>query len=181
MEKTLFQIFKTPSSSFSQSSLKKVYYDLMKKVHPDASSAIPVREKEALSGFLSQAYAKLKDDYRRSVYSYSVEHNKNLVQRTFANVQDFFGTGDTLTVIDTAKDRVGCDRKMVDPEFLDRILSLEDAIEHSTPEELQGLERTVAEEIDKCRRNSTDLMHLVRWRYFNRLLESVRNKELGQC
>ncbi|KAI5192006.1 hypothetical protein NECID01_1743 [Nematocida sp. AWRm77] len=175
---TLFRLFGTTPEKFSLEGLKEGYYMLMKKVHPDAVSSRPLKEKEHLAGFLSAAYQKLKDPYTRSVYVYSLENKMNLAKHTLENVEDLFSLGKTVTVVDSAKNRVGCDKKTLSPEFLDTVLSMEEEIEEGTKEEREALLVYIDGEIEKCKSTSTDVQSLVKWKYFNRLRNLLVSKEV---
>jgi len=177
-EVSLFNVFQTPREGFSAANLKHVYYDLMKKAHPDSSFALPREEKEKLSSFINSSYNKLRDDYARSVYEYSLKNNQNLIRRRFDGAGKIFGLGDPLVVVDSEKERVGCDRKSASTEFLDSVLSMEEEILNGTAQDRERVQRKVEEEIEKCKQNSTDLQELVKWRYYRRLQDALKQKDL---
>ncbi|KAI5185278.1 hypothetical protein NEHOM01_0736 [Nematocida homosporus] len=178
-DKTLFEIFRTPASPFSVSQLKNAYYGLIRRVHPDSQMTdLPKKEKEVLSSFISTAYQKLKNDYSRSIYEYSLAHGTNLVKRDFHNVGDVFGLSKDLTVLDSIKDRLGCDKKLVSLEFLDRILYMEDRIANCSLEELPQIQQEIEAAIKQCQENKTSLQSLVHWRYYQKLQESIAARTL---
>lgn len=171
---SLFDVFSLKQGwSIDPAALKHTYYRLMKEVHPDAVSPIAQPDRQEMSGFLNKAYRKMKSDYLRSVYLYSLQSGANLVDREFRGVNRVFGLpGEKMLVVDTERDRVpGCDKKLLDSAFLDSILYLEEQIEASAPGELADLKKLIAEKIDLCKKNSADTASLLKWKYYLRLLE----------
>lgn len=189
---SLFEVFGVSPEAFSRSSLRNTYYRLIKQVHPDTPSDIPAEAKSEISSFLGSAYAKLKDDYARSVYAYTLNNQKgSLTPRPLPFAERVFTSGITagidkakntekksppFTVLDTPRSSGPCGKGVIDALFLDRILGLEERIQHAEPPELARIESELSKEVEICKQNSTKLNYLLQWRYYNRLLDATKAK-----
>lgn len=173
-ECSLFQLFSADPGRFSADALKASYHALMRKVHPDAASPLSLSQKQELSGVVTQGYARLKDEYSRSIYKYSLNNStKNILRKELApGAGEVLGLKDPVTLLDIEKEQVGC-TKRVSQEFLDQILSLEEALKHGSPEEIESARKEIEAGIEECKKNSNSIDYLVQWRYFNRLKDYV--------
>ncbi|KAI5170629.1 hypothetical protein NEFER03_0088 [Nematocida sp. LUAm3] len=177
-EISLFELFRTPEENFSENLLTSAYYEIMKKVHPDSPGNLSLPEKEEISSFVNEAYKRIKDEYTRGIYEYSIRNKINLKRKEFHNVRGIFSEDDQITVLDSQKDRIGCDKKLTTQEFLDRVLSLEDEIETRSPDALHEIEQYITKEIDACRATKDKIESLVKWKYFKRLLQHIAQRHL---
>lgn len=176
----IFRVFGVPRAwPLDASAARSAYYRLMKETHPDATSPLSKQEKQDTSAFLSRTYKKIRNDYQRGVYLYSLSNGVNLADRKIWGINRPLGLeGEHVVVVDTDKDKlVGCDRREMPAEFLDQVLYLEEAIEEAASlaavEKLRG---HVAALVDECKKNFADRQFLLRWRYYNRLLESAAKR-----
>jgi hypothetical protein len=177
MQLTLFEAFRVPVQKIDPAVLQESYHRLMKEAHPDASSGIDRKTREELSGFLSKSYKKLRDDYSRSIYLYSLNNKMNLVNKEFSGVNKLFGlSGERVSIVDSAKDRV-CEKNRIEPEFLDEVLYLEEKIEGADRKGVCEIRQDIEDRVEKCKEQAGDVSYLVKWRYYIRLLESIRKRE----
>ncbi|OAG30609.1 hypothetical protein NEIG_00121 [Nematocida sp. ERTm5] len=171
-EHTLFHVFNVPREAFTQDLLKQSYYTLIKQVHPDKLGTTSTPADAAQ--FINKAYKALSNDYVRSIYEYSLDNKRNLVEK---EIPKEVNAGFT-TVLDLEKERIGCNKGLVTPEFLDEILSLEDRIENSTGDVLSETKEYILKEIENCKKNKKDAKALARWRYYNRVLDIIMQKKM---
>ncbi|KFG27149.1 uncharacterized protein NESG_00224 [Nematocida ausubeli] len=171
-ENTLFHVFSIPRETFTNDLLKKSYHSLIKQVHPDKTATHSTAADAAQ--FINKAYKVLSNDYTRSIYEYSLDNAKNLVEREMPHgITTHFST-----VMDLEKERVGCNKGLVSAEFLDSILSLEDQIDSADSSTLDSLQQHIMKEIQTCKENKKKATWLARWRYYNRLLDIILHKRM---
>ncbi|KAH9385463.1 uncharacterized protein NEMAJ01_0359 [Nematocida major] len=173
-EKTLFQVFSIPREHFSKDLLRASYHALIKQAHPDKTALDPGSSTEAAQ-FINRAYKVLSNDYSRSVYEYSLDNAKNLVKKDLST--GIFQSA-PITVLDLEKEQIGCNKGLVNAEFLDEILSLEDKIECTYGPELDRVEQSILKEIELCKQHRTDPRALARWRYYSRLIDIILQKKM---
>ncbi|KAI5180903.1 hypothetical protein NEOKW01_1144 [Nematocida sp. AWRm80] len=173
MERTLFQLFKVPEKNFSSALLTANYHSLLKHLHPDKSP-----ESLSTAQFINTAYSTLKDDYKRSIYEYSLNNKTNLINVPLSHMKNILGT-DRVLIKTLEKERIGCN-KNVSKDFLSSILDLEEEISSTDIKNIAAVKDEVERRIKECIKNRTELDSLIKWRYYTRLLEMIKKRILHE-